>query len=69
MTHSKENVQLVNRGCLATFTTHNSEELHSALTFANDPTTRTWTLHRLNRLLVLGCWRFLPWDTQVLGYS
>ena len=67
MTHSKEMVQLVNRACLATFTTHNSAELHSALTFADDPTTRAWSVHRLNRLLGLGCWRFLPWDSQVLG--
>ena len=67
MTRSKEMVQLVNRACLATFTTHNSEELHSALTFANDPTTRAWLVHRLNRLLALGGWRFLPWDSQVLG--
>ena len=66
MAHSKEMIQLVNRECLATFTTRNSEELYSALTFANDPTTRTWALHRLNRLLALGCWRFLPWDSQVL---
>ena len=69
MAHSKEKVQLVNRECLATFTTRNSEELHSALTFANDPTTRAWSVHRLNRLLALGCWRFLPWDSQVLGCS
>ena len=67
MTHSKEMVQLVNRACLATFTTHNSEELHSALTFANDPTTRAWSVHRLNRLLGLGGWQFLPWDSKVLS--
>ena len=68
MTHSKEMVQLVNRENLATFPTHNSEELHSALTFANDSTTRAWSVHRLNRLLALGGWRFLPWDSQVLDY-
>ena len=67
LAHSKEIAQLVNRECLATFTTHGSEELHSALTFANDPTTRAWSVHRFNRLLALGCWRFLPWDSQVLG--
>ena len=67
MTHSKEMVQLVSRACLATFTTHNSEELQSALAFVNDPTTRAWSVQRLNRLLGLGCWRFLPWDSQVLG--
>ena len=64
--YHKEMVELVDRECLVTFTTHNSEELRTALTFANDPTTRAWSVHRLNRLLALGCWRSLPWDSQVL---
>ena len=64
--YQREMVELVNRECLATFTTHNSEELRTALTFANDSITRTWSVHRLNRLLALGCWRSLPWDSQVL---
>ena len=67
MAHSKEMAQLVNRECLAAFTADNAEVLRSALTFANAPTTRAWSVHRLNRLLALGCWRFLPWDSQVLG--
>ena len=60
-------VQLVNRECLAAFTTHNSEVLGSALTFANDPTTRAWSIYRVNGLKALVCWRCLPWDSQVLG--
>ena len=64
----KEMVQLVNRECLSTFTTPNPNELHSALTFANDPTARVWSVHRLNLLLAVGGWRFLPWDSQVLDY-
>ena len=63
----KEMVQLVNRECLAAFTTHNSEVLGSALTFANDPTTRAWSIYRVNGLKALVCWRCLPWDSQVLG--
>ena len=62
----KEMVQLVNRECLTTFTTPNPNELHSVLTFANDPTARVWSVHRLNLLLAVGGWRFLPWDSQVL---
>ena len=64
--HQKDMVELVNPECLATFTTHNSEELRTALTFANDSTTRVWSVHQLNRLMALGCWRFLLWDSQVL---
>lgn len=64
--YQREMVELVDRECLATFATHNSEELRTALTFANDSITRTWSVHRLNRLLALGCWRSLPWDSQVL---
>ena len=63
----KEMVQLVNRECLAVFATYNAEVLESALTFANDPTARAWSMHRLNRLQALACWQFLPWDSQVLG--
>ena len=63
----KEIVQLVNRECLAAFTTQNSAVLGSALTFANVPSTRAWSMCQLNQLLALGCWRFLPWDSEVLG--
>ena len=63
----KEMIQLVNRERLAAFTTHNAEVLGSALTFANDPTARAWSMCRLNQLQALGCWRFLSWDSQVLG--
>ena len=62
----KEMIQLVNRERLAAFTTHNAEVLSSALTVANDPTARAWTIYRVNGLKALGCWRFLPWDSQML---
>lgn len=65
--HYREMVEFVNQECLATFTT-NSEELDSALTFADDPTVRSWSMSRGNRLLALVCWRILPWDSQVLNY-
>ena len=63
----KEMVQLTNRECLAAFTAHNAEALHSALTFANEPTTHAWSMHQVNRLMALGSWRPLPWDSEVLG--
>ena len=60
-------VQLVNRERLAAFTTYNTEVLRPTLNFANAPTPRAWSMCRLNRLQALACWRFLPWDSQVLG--
>ena len=66
--YQREMVELVDRECLTTFTTHNSEELRTALTFADDPTVRSWSMSRGNRLLALVCWRILPWDSQVLNY-
>ena len=63
----KEMVQLVNRERLAAFTTYNTEVLRPTLNFANAPTARAWSMCRLNRLQALACWRFLPWDSQVLG--
>ena len=67
MAHSKEIVQLANREYCTALATHGSEELHSVLTFANDPTTRAWSMSRGSRPLALACWRSLPWDSQVLG--
>lgn len=66
MAHLEEITQLVNRECFSSFTTHNAEVLDSVLTFANDPTTRAWSMSRGNRSLALACWRSLPWDSQVL---
>ena len=67
--HPQEIVQLASQECLAAFTTPDSEALRSALTFANDPTTRVWWMRRANRLQALAGWRFLPWDSQMLGCS
>ena len=63
----KEMVRLVNRECIAAFAPQDSEGLHSALDYANNPNTRTWSTLRLDRLQGLVGWRFLPWDSQVLG--
>lgn len=51
--------------------------LSSALDYAITPTTRAWSMGRValssnyiigsNRLWVIACWRFLPWDSQILG--
>ena len=63
----KATVQLASRECLAPFRTHSSEVLRSALTFGDDPTARVWSMRRVDRLQALACWRFLPWDSEVLG--
>ena len=64
----KEMVQLASRECIEAFATHDSEGLRSALDYANALNTRTWSMLRLDRLQALASWRFLPWDSQVLGY-
>ena len=66
-TQPKEMVQLTSRECMAALAAQDSEGLHSALDYANDPHTRAWSMLRLDRLQALAGWRFLPWDTQVLG--
>ncbi len=66
-TYPKERVQLANRACLATCTTDNPEALRSAFDYAVDPDTRAWWLRQEDRLQALVGWRFLPWDSQVLG--
>lgn len=80
-TIDKETVQLASRECLvelqtkfrsigAAFNVGNNDRyslLSAALNYANDPTTRAWWMRRANRLQALACWRFLPWDSQVLG--
>ena len=63
----KEVVQLTSWECIAASAIQDSEELHSVLDYANDPNTRAWSVLRLNRLQALAGWRFLPWDSQVLG--
>ena len=64
----KEMVQLINREGIAVFARRqDSDGLHSALDYANNPNTRTWSTLRLNRLQGLGGWRSLPWDSEVLG--
>ena len=64
----KDIVQLTSWECIKALTAHRTEELHWELTCANDPTTRAWSMRRVNQLLALACWRFLPWDSQVLDY-
>ena len=73
--HQREIVQLTTRSCLAAFTDINRFPLEdndcysllsAALDYAVDPATRAWSMCRTNRLLALGCWRFLPWDSHVL---
>ena len=64
----EEMVQLASRECIEAFATQGSEGLHSALEYANDPDTRTWSMRRPNRLQGLVGWRVLPWDSQVLGF-
>ena len=66
-TQPKEMVQLVSRECIEAFARQDSEGLHSALDYANDPNTRAWSVLRLDRLQALAGWRWLPWDSQVLG--
>ena len=66
----KEMAQLASRECLHAFKVGSSDRyspLSAALDYAVDPTTRAWWMRRLNQLQALGCWRFLPWDSQVLG--
>lgn len=63
----KATVQLASWECLVPFRTHSSEVLRSALTFGDDPTARVWSMHQANRLKALACWRFLPWDSEVLS--
>ena len=65
--HAKEMPQLTNWECIEAFATQDSERLGSALDYANDPNTRTGAMLRLDRLQALAGWRFLPWDSQVLG--
>ena len=66
-TQPKEMVQLVNAKCIEAFARHDSEDLHSALDYANDSNTRAWSMLRLDRLQALAGWRCLPWDSQVIG--
>lgn len=63
----KERGQLVSRECLAACTTDNPEVLRSAFDYAVDSSTRAWWIRREDRLQALAGWRFLPWDSQVLG--
>ena len=63
----KEMIQLAGRGCIEGLATQDSAGLHSVLDFVDDPNTRAWSMLRLNRLQALAGWRFLPWDSQVLG--
>ena len=65
-TQPKEMVQLASGECIEAFATQDSEGLHPALDYANDPNTRAWWMHRANRLQALAGWRSLPWDSQVL---
>ena len=62
----KEMVQLASRECIEAFATQDSEGLHSALDYVNDPNTRVWWMCQANRLQALAGWRSLPWDSQVL---
>ena len=62
----KEMVQLANGECIEAFATQDSEGLHPALDYANDPNTRVWWMCQANRLQALAGWRSLPWDSQVL---
>ena len=63
----KEMAQLASREWIEASATQDSEELHSALNYANAPNTRAWSILRLDRLQASASWRFLPWDSQVLG--
>ena len=63
----KEMAQLASRECIEAFAPQDSEGLDSALDYASAPNTRTWSTLRLNRLQALAGWRFLGWDSQVLG--
>ena len=80
--HLKEIVQLTRRESLLSIPTLGRDSnlcplLGSALNYAIDPNTRAWSMNQValrynciieaNQLLALGGWRFLPWDSQVLG--
>ena len=41
--------------------------LSAALDYANESTTRVWSMCGLSQLQALAGWRPLPWDSQVLG--
>ena len=62
----KEMVQLTSRKYIEASATRDSEGLHSALDYANDPNARVWSMLRLDLLQALAGWRFLLWDSQVL---
>ena len=64
----KEIIQLAGPECIAAFATQDSVGLRSALDHAKTPNTRVWSMLRLDRLQALAGWRFLPWDSQVLGF-
>ena len=70
-------VQLTSRACFVSFTAQDTEALSSVLNYVNDTTTGIWAMRQVdlnpdriegNRLLAVACWRFLPWDSQVLHY-
>ena len=63
----KEMLKFANPECIEASATWDSEGLHSTLDYANAPNTRAWSMLRLDRLQALAGWRFLPWDSQVLG--
>ena len=69
--HPKERVKLAHRECLKAFSAGNNDRYSlqsKALGYVVDPNTRAWWMRQENRLQASAGWRFLPWDSQVLGY-